>query len=520
MLRIKILLISLGFLIVCRANAQFTVCNNGLTTVSIVPGFTVSINGGYTSQTLTGINGIMDNQGTLQLTGDWNNSNTAALPNPFSTSAGIVIFNGTALQNLRGANATIFHDLVINNTGGAAAGVSLSGAVNSTADNSLTLTDGVVTTGSNIFILSNTAAGNLSYTNGFLYGTFRRYLASNTDTYLFPLGDGTSSANRHRLSFINNAIAGVTYLDASVASFVQAAPNNDAALNTMQGGAPITETAGEAAGKTVLWTLTPDAVPSGGDYGVQLFAENTNLAASDDNMFCPIKRNGAASYADFLTIDPSTSIPPSGDAGRIYNAGNGYAERKGYTSFSQYAIGKSIMPLPIKLLCFDAYPNENIVDIKWTTASESNNDYFVVQHSTDGSIFTDVIQVTGAGNSTTMTNYAAIDCEPYSGISYYRLKQVDYNCNFSYSSTVTVNFKTQDEISICPNPTNGVIYILCKGDINQVCSINVFTASGTKIYHADGYQQTIDLSTQPDGFYLVDFNVNSKIISKKVVLKK
>lgn len=263
---------------------------------------------------------IMALQGDISLAGNWTNNGGT-----FTHNSHNVTFNGASAtaQTITTSGGETFYNLIIAATG--TGGISLGSNV--TATNILTLTSGVITTGANALILSNTTATNLSYTNGFVNGTFRRYIASNTSSYLFPVGKGTLSTNRHQASFVNNSITGVTYLDASVSDFVQASPNNDASLNTTQQLTPIEYTAGEVTGQTVIWTLTPNAAPTGGSYGVQLYVENTNLSASDDNMFCPVKRDEASvTYADFLTYDGTTAIPAAGAAGRIYNSGNGYAQ--------------------------------------------------------------------------------------------------------------------------------------------------------------------------------------------------
>ncbi|MBI4931015.1 MAG: T9SS type A sorting domain-containing protein [Bacteroidetes bacterium] len=443
----------------------------------------------------------------------------------FTDAGQMAFFTGTSAQNISGSSATTFNNLTIANSG---AGILLSGTVNVTVANALTLTSGVVTTGSNIFILSTTTAANLSYTNGFIYGTFRRYIVSNTDTYLFPLGDGAISTNRHRIAFVNNTLAGVSYLDASVTSFVQAVPNNDATLSTTQGGTPITETVGEAAGKTTIWTLTPDAVPSGGSYGVQLFAENTTLSASDDDMFCPMKRDGAASYADFLTSDGTTSMPASGAAGRIYNSGNGYAQRIGYTSFSQHAIGKSVSPLPVELIEFYAKANDNRVDVTWKTASEFNSDYFTVEKTSDGISYETVAVVDAAGNSTLELKYSARDNNPSSGVSYYRLRQTDLNGQYSYSKKVEVDFNNtgsfsvsvfpvpvvNDNINVSIADTDGKEVLIVIRDVlgDEFYSKIISDNSGTYIFSLNN-----ELSP---GIYFITASTDEKLVSSKIVVIK
>ncbi|HEY1038492.1 MAG TPA: hypothetical protein VGF30_03760, partial [Bacteroidia bacterium] len=90
--------------------------------------------------------------------------------------------------------------------------------------------------------------------------------------------------------------------------------------------------------------------------------------------------------------------------------------------------------LPIQLVYFTAEGLKNhTVQLKWQTASETNNNYFELQRSTDDLNFTDIARIDGAGNSNTLINYKYIDENPIQGNNYYRLKQVDFDGNFHYS---------------------------------------------------------------------------------------
>ena len=86
--------------------------------------------------------------------------------------------------------------------------------------------------------------------------------------------------------------------------------------------------------------------------------------------------------------------------------------------------------------------------ITWSTASEQNSDYFTVEKSLDGTDFTTVATVKAAGNSSTTKNYSAVDYETYSGTSFYRVKETDFNGDFSYSSMITVTGCNNDNIII------------------------------------------------------------------------
>jgi hypothetical protein len=104
--------------------------------------------------------------------------------------------------------------------------------------------------------------------------------------------------------------------------------------------------------------------------------------------------------------------------------------------------------LPIELISFEANLNaNNQVDIFWSTASEQNNDFFTIERSIDGLNWEIVATVAGAGNSTNRIDYAAYDLRPLSGISYYRLKQTDYDGAFEYSNIVSV-FNGNEELQL------------------------------------------------------------------------
>ena len=136
---------------------------------------------------------------------------------------------------------------------------------------------------------------------------------------------------------------------------------------------------------------------------------------------------------------------------------DGYALRLGLTGFSQKIIAKTVAPLPIKLITFYADCEEEEVKISWTTASESNNEFFTVEKSTNGTEFTIVGLVDGAGTSNNVNYYDTYDPEISGTTTYYRLKQTDYDGQFTYSDIVITNCAKDEEemgFAVMPNPRN------------------------------------------------------------------
>lgn len=102
------------------------------------------------------------------------------------------------------------------------------------------------------------------------------------------------------------------------------------------------------------------------------------------------------------------------------------------------AVGGSVSVVtPVKLTSFTATPQANSVQLRWSTASETNNSHFEVLRS-NGDVFKAIGSVKGNGNATVVNHYQYTDRQPLAGISYYQLRQVDYNGDTELSEIVTV----------------------------------------------------------------------------------
>lgn len=153
------------------------------------------------------------------------------------------------------------------------------------------------------------------------------------------------------------------------------------------------------------------------------------------------------------------------------------------TNFSPFTLASisGNNPLPISLILFEAQACERSVCLSWQTESETNNDYFTVEKSEDGVNWKLVKDVEGAGNSNSILNYETIDKNPYSGISYYRLKQTDFNGEFEYTEIRSVNFKgtNDEEYTIYPNPSKDIITI--SGLISEKENFKYYNSMGQEV---------------------------------------
>lgn len=150
------------------------------------------------------------------------------------------------------------------------------------------------------------------------------------------------------------------------------------------------------------------------------------------------------------------------------------------TKYITIASLNAITPLPIEITYFDVLLNERkTVDINWSTITEINNDYFVIEKSTDTDNWTEIDQLNGAGNSLTIQDYTSEDKNPVFGNNYYRLKQVDFDGIFKYSDTKLIHIRGKDDIQIFPIPANSHITIIGKN--MEAKSIKLINSLGQEI---------------------------------------
>lgn len=160
--------------------------------------------------------------------------------------------------------------------------------------------------------------------------------------------------------------------------------------------------------------------------------------------------------------------------------------------------------LPIKLIFLNAVPTLEGVELTWATATEENFDRFVIEHSANGKDFQIIGEQTGHGNTKERQDYAFTHGHPVVGKNYYRLKFVDFDNAFEYSSIVFASFEGGKQISVFPNPTNGIsVNILLNFDYQFGDKIEVLDNLGAKLQEEDvsGILQSVNLNHLVPGTY-------------------
>jgi hypothetical protein len=185
-------------------------------------------------------------------------------------------------------------------------------------------------------------------------------------------------------------------------------------------------------------------------------------------------------------------------------------------------------PLPIELLRFNARLIDTHVAIDWATASELNNDYFVVERAGEDLVWEQLMTVNGAGNSNELIRYQEKDRSPLRGISYYRLKQVDFDGEFSYSDPVSIfnpEAGPSEEVFMYPNPVKGgeVFFRIPVAFRKFATTVSVHDASGKLIFaeqinpDSDIHSFSVDLFNR--GIFFVHFRSNVLSETKKLVIR-
>lgn len=181
-------------------------------------------------------------------------------------------------------------------------------------------------------------------------------------------------------------------------------------------------------------------------------------------------------------------------------------------------------PLPITLLSFIAVynPDDHAVELTWFTTAEINNDFFTIERSRDGLQFLPIGYLDGAGNSNTLLRYDHVDDQPLTGISYYRLKQTDYDGSFDYSPMVAVSIDdVLPELTVFPNPASQYVKIRIDNPNSLENSWELLSLNGRLVKRGsfNSEHETLFLTDLPDGNWLLriyrsDFSRTMKIIKK------
>ncbi len=386
---------------------------------------------------------------TINLAGNWNDYGTAG----FTEATSTVNFNGTALQTIIVPAGEDFTNLTLNNSG---TGIQLSNNV--TIAGNFTMTQGNINLNGNNLTLGISVANNgvLVHTSGTITGTgsFIRFIkpaviANGSVLGLFPMGTSTN----YRPFYVSAPVTAPTAGGTITVSYVDATTNTS--VPTYLDGATTIMVR-----KDLHWTVTTGNGLTGGNYNLQVQGTGFGLIGAVSDLRLTLINSGIGTPG----VNGGTMLDP-----QVNRTGLTLANLS--NSFYIGSINSVSSPLPVTLISFTADLENSEVKLNWSTAAEINNDFFTIQKSKDESGWEDVVRVPGNGTSSVTQFYSAIDQQPFTGTSFYRLKQTDIDGKESFSPIVSVK-RTEEgsSISVYPNPASNQLTVRFQSFGNYQCT--------------------------------------------------
>jgi autotransporter-associated beta strand protein len=455
--------------------------------------------------------------GTFSLGGNWSRTGTTSLFND-PTSKKIIFDRQAAgdqsITTGSGVAFETFYDLEISPALGNV--IATSGTAINVTNNLNFVTGKFILNGTNLISIGTAnSSGSITGVTPSKYlvtysggnsSTLKRFTNSNS-VYNFPVGDATNYTPID-LTLYNGSAPG-SFITGSVTATSH--PQIGTSLNYLNR----------------YWSMEQTGLLAGFGYGVDFSYVQTDVAGSEATLFPYKWTPGSGTGTGWIGAGGSSAASQMG-SGSVDIALN-TMHWEGIYSFSDITGNGGGTPLPISLINFDAKKNGNSTALSWSTLSETNNDFFTVERTTDGVNYIELDKVDGAGNHNGILNYSTEDTNPVNGKNYYRLKQTDFDGNFEYSKLVLVEFegiKSQKSISLYPNPSNGNnVNVSISGVQNKsLIILRLSNSTGAEVYNSnltaasDFANVQLQTSELANGIYYLQIIIDGEIINQKVVV--
>lgn len=188
--------------------------------------------------------------------------------------------------------------------------------------------------------------------------------------------------------------------------------------------------------------------------------------------------------------------------------------------FTLATVNFLLTPLPIELLNFLGETTGSTNQLTWTTATELNNDHFVLERSADGIAFEAIGNLPGAGTTQQVTHYAFEDDRPHQGLNYYRLLQVDLDgtSTYSYVLSLTNRLEEDKDCIVRTLDPEGLYALACT--LGEYATMELFSSAGQPLklirFNSDGTQD-VDLRSLASGLYIVRITDGDRVKSYKLL---
>jgi len=404
----------------------------------------------------------------------------------FNQGNGRINLNGSTLQTIGGGTTAPYDTLVLNNN----AGAQLSSPVY--IGRQFIFTRGLLTTTNvNLLTFNDNATVSVNDTS-FVNGPVQKI---GDDTFTFPTGKGTT----YGPISISGPVPAATF---RAEYFEGVAP--DQTLGVGMGIAEITD--------KEYWDLTKtSAAPTTTKVTLRWIGNQWATISDVDSLRVARFTAGAwVSEGGTATGTPSTS---------------GTVTSNSISNFSLFTLGSSVAlnPLPIELISFTATPRGKSVQLDWRTANERNNAFFQIERSANGRDFENIGKIAGAGDSHVPLDYQYTDVLPLTGWNYYRLRQEDFDGQFSHSTIQAVLMvKDGDAVRmlVFPNPAANDLNLKADALMQPGDRLEVYDYTGRQVLNfsaSDAISTPVDISQLPAGTYIVRLRTETGVSSASFV---
>ncbi|RYZ52688.1 MAG: T9SS type A sorting domain-containing protein [Sphingobacteriales bacterium] len=235
----------------------------------------------------------------------------------------------------------------------------------------------------------------------------------------------------------------------------------------------------------------------------------------DDGVFDPADEVTPQNYAfgGAIPVTYAIDIPATAPLGThrmrardVY--GNAVFDACSLFSFGEvhdYTVSILSNPLAIKLDNIRAVNVGSRNRLDWNTASEQSGDYFELERSTDGRIFSKISTVDARGQAYSYTYW---DENPFTGANHYRLKMFDAAGSFTYSKVVQATLRSGGfVVEAFPNPVNQVLTVTIFGSQGENATISIMDLTGKliKLEHVAGGKAEVNMNGIAPGTYLLKY---------------
>jgi hypothetical protein len=222
---------------------------------------------------------------------------------------------------------------------------------------------------------------------------------------------------------------------------------------------------------------------------------NSSVSAVGTTQLTPAySPTGAGSAAiQSYNLVSRTFVPTTSGIYYFAIRGNQSSSAPWYMAFDDFSLELTPSPLPTELVSFAANcEDNNTVAVNWTTASEHNSDYFIVEKSRNGSTWNELKKIGAAGNSSQLINYSVADASDINGTVYYRLSQYDIDGASKVYDIISTNCSAENELAMVayPNPSNGQFTVKIENALGGKYDLTITDMQGKAIE-----QQNIQLET-------------------------